>query len=319
MEGGDLQEMDNRKLYLEQGFSSLFTYCTGKLKYSEPAANRRITAARCIRENPKVYELLLKREVSLSSVALFTRILTPENSEAILKAVANKSKQEVLAYLASYKPKMRTREYVRPVVIKSKSAEPKQENLPSPEKVNSKQAASDKPRANDKAKEGIGEALGLAHTSKEQQAVDEVEYELKFRVKESFIRKLNRVKALKSKGPRIAQRFEALMDEYLRRNDPELKSRARAQRILRADEKRTRYIRQSVKDLIRKRDGLQCAFVSRDGKRCECKTSLQLDHIHPCGKGGSNQANNLCLLCPEHNRYMAEKHYGSEQMRQFTG
>jgi len=49
-----LIELDNRKLYRELGFSSLFDYCLRALKYSEGSSYRRITAARAIRDNPEL-------------------------------------------------------------------------------------------------------------------------------------------------------------------------------------------------------------------------------------------------------------------------
>ena len=47
-----LAEFDARKLYLGQGCSSLFTYCTGVLHLSEHAAYGRIEAARAARKFP---------------------------------------------------------------------------------------------------------------------------------------------------------------------------------------------------------------------------------------------------------------------------
>jgi hypothetical protein len=41
-----LMELDARRLYLQEGFSSLFTYCTESLRLSEHAASGRIEAAR---------------------------------------------------------------------------------------------------------------------------------------------------------------------------------------------------------------------------------------------------------------------------------
>jgi hypothetical protein len=47
-----LEELDRRKLYLGQGCSSLFTYCTQVLHLSEHAAYGRIEAARTARRFP---------------------------------------------------------------------------------------------------------------------------------------------------------------------------------------------------------------------------------------------------------------------------
>ena len=44
-----LMELDTRRLYLGEGYSSLFTYCTEALHLSEHAAYNRIEAARAAR------------------------------------------------------------------------------------------------------------------------------------------------------------------------------------------------------------------------------------------------------------------------------
>jgi len=45
-----LAEYDRRRLYLEDGYSSLFAYCTDALHLSESAAYSRIQAARASRQ-----------------------------------------------------------------------------------------------------------------------------------------------------------------------------------------------------------------------------------------------------------------------------
>jgi hypothetical protein len=59
-----LMEIEARQLYLGQGFSSLFTYCTGALHLSEHAAYGRIEAARAARRFPIVLELLQRGELT---------------------------------------------------------------------------------------------------------------------------------------------------------------------------------------------------------------------------------------------------------------
>lgn len=56
-----LAEFDARRLYLGEGCSSMFTYCTSMLHLSEHAAYSRIEAARAGRRFPLVLELLLIR------------------------------------------------------------------------------------------------------------------------------------------------------------------------------------------------------------------------------------------------------------------
>ena len=64
-----LAELDERRLYLGQGCSSLFTYCTQILHLSEHAAYGRIEAARVARRFPVVLELL-------AGGSIFDRALT---------------------------------------------------------------------------------------------------------------------------------------------------------------------------------------------------------------------------------------------------
>ncbi len=47
-----LAELDRRRLYLAEGYSSLFKYCTEVLHLSEHATYNRIEAARAVRRFP---------------------------------------------------------------------------------------------------------------------------------------------------------------------------------------------------------------------------------------------------------------------------
>ena len=53
-----LAELDERRLYLAEGYSSLFTYCTRVLHLSEHAAYGRIEAALVVRKYPVLLERL---------------------------------------------------------------------------------------------------------------------------------------------------------------------------------------------------------------------------------------------------------------------
>jgi 5-methylcytosine-specific restriction endonuclease McrA len=65
------------------------------------------------------------------------------------------------------------------------------------------------------------------------------------------------------------------------------------------------------------RDGGQCTYVSRDGKRCESRHRLEFDHIDPSRKHLTPTARDLRLHCATHNLLRAEQHYGREHMKQF--
>ena len=64
-----LAEIDSRKLFFKQGFSSLFDYVVRELGYSEGAAYRRIKAMKLCREIPETANRLKSGRLSLSSAS----------------------------------------------------------------------------------------------------------------------------------------------------------------------------------------------------------------------------------------------------------
>src|SRR4030095_8328371 len=64
-------ELDARRLYLGEGCSSLFAYCTQVLHLSEHAAYLRIEAARAARKWPTILELLAGGALHLTAIRWF--------------------------------------------------------------------------------------------------------------------------------------------------------------------------------------------------------------------------------------------------------
>lgn len=55
---------------------------------------------------------------------------------------------------------------------------------------------------------------------------------------------------------------------------------------------------------ILKRDGYRCQYVDhKTGKVCGAKAFLEIDHIEPRFAGGSNEPENLRVLCKNHNQF----------------
>ncbi|MBI1796960.1 MAG: HNH endonuclease [Candidatus Eisenbacteria bacterium] len=78
----------------------------------------------------------------------------------------------------------------------------------------------------------------------------------------------------------------------------------------------SRHIPAEVKRAVWERDGGQCTFVSATGHRCEARRSLEFDHIHAFARGGRATVGNIRLRCRAHNRYEAERTFGTEFTRQ---
>src|SRR5258705_3908161 len=67
-----LAEVDARQLYLEEGFSSMFTYCRRALYFAEGVAYKRIQAARAARRHPQLLEALRSEDLHLTAGGLLT-------------------------------------------------------------------------------------------------------------------------------------------------------------------------------------------------------------------------------------------------------
>ena len=81
-----LAELDARRLYLGQGFSSLFAYCTQALHLSEDAAYNRIRAARVASKWPVVLDMIADGSVTVTAVRLLSDVLTDTNHDGALFA-----------------------------------------------------------------------------------------------------------------------------------------------------------------------------------------------------------------------------------------
>ncbi|MBI3975693.1 MAG: hypothetical protein HY334_04805, partial [Armatimonadetes bacterium] len=99
-----LAELDERRLYLAEGCSSLFTYCTQVLHLSEHAAYARIEAARVVRRFPGLLDRLEDGSVNLTTVGLLAAHLTGENPQELLDMARHKSKRQVEELVARLRP-----------------------------------------------------------------------------------------------------------------------------------------------------------------------------------------------------------------------
>ena len=100
-----LVEFEARRLFLSEGCSSLFTYCTQVLHLSEHAAYGRIEAARAARRFPVLLDLLADGDLTLTAICLLAPRLTEENHQDVLVAAGHKTKREVELLVATLRPR----------------------------------------------------------------------------------------------------------------------------------------------------------------------------------------------------------------------
>jgi hypothetical protein len=81
---------------------------------------------------------------------------------------------------------------------------------------------------------------------------------------------------------------------------------------------KSRYVPAATRDAVFKRDKGRCTYVGSTGKRCDATHNLQIDHVVPYARDGTNSVGNLRLLCAQHNKLEAERVYGANAMRRFS-
>jgi 5-methylcytosine-specific restriction endonuclease McrA len=315
----NLAEVERQSVHLWAGYRSLYAYCTIKLGYSEPAAVRRIKAARLLRRFPLVKELLKSRQLNLTTVGILADVLKAKNMsssdfEKLLVESAGKSRTELLESLGRIGAvpeslaRYDLRDQVVPVFLK-KIVPNKTGYAPSGLEV------------------ALAEMYGRFDDCPNSTVVTEKRLKLTFSADPTFEGKLQKMQQLlftKHYGAAsLADIFSEAMDYYIERHYPVKKSKRTSQRqdskavssIEKHDKKtNSRYIPAKVKTEVLLRDGYQCSYVAPDGTRCDCTGGLEVDHIQPFAAGGSNEPDNLRLLCKAHNLHAAEEFYGYQKM-----
>jgi len=318
-----LAELERRKLYLPLGYSSLFEYCVVCLKYTKGTAFRRVKSVRAVTKYPETLDMLISGDLNITVLSKISDVLDESNHRDILKSIRGKSVREVEVLVSGHRPSRNIRDSVRPVSVMRRirhSAGSTAGTEPGASGPCSN--AGTEPRVSD-----TGSNAGTC--SSEDQYVLEQKLKICFAVDPDFMRKVQKIKSLLSgkypKGINFETLFRLIMEEFLERHDPERRSEKRKIRSRRSgsssgrrsrDTKApSRHIPSHTRDLVYKRDGGRCTFVSTNGRRCSCTWDLEIDHIVPYARGGDNSPGNLRLLCRRHNMMEAERAYGKDFIR----
>jgi hypothetical protein len=293
-----LMELDARRLYLGEGYSSLFTYCTQALHLAEGAAYNRIETARAARRFPTILDGLEDGSLTLTTVRLLAPHLTLENHETVLASAHHKRKQAIEQIVASLNPKPAV-----PAMIR---------RLPMPP-------------------QGVAKASAdLAPTAAEQSPVAEESCRSsrlavvaplapeRFRVQPTISRetrdKLDRVQALARHAiPNgdLTTIFDRALTLLLSELERRVCAATPSPRRRRETSDASRHIPAAVKREVWRRDGGRCAFVGRDG-RCSERSFLEYHHVLPYAAGGGATTANIELRCKAHNAHEAALFFGSE-------
>jgi 5-methylcytosine-specific restriction endonuclease McrA len=304
-----LTEVDARRLYLGQGCSSLFTYCTQILHLSEHAAYGRIEAARVARKFPAVLDLLADGSLHLTALSLLAPHLTVENHAGLLASAKHKSKREVEQLVAAVRPPP-VPSTIRKLPSRTAASLPTAGSTPEVEELKTAEALPILvPVVQPK---GIAEVKPLApeHYKVQFTASQETYDKLK------FAQDLLRHTIPSGDVAAVIDRALTLLVQELQRTRHAAVNRLRAARAS-ATRSSSRYVAAAVKREVWRRDGGQCAFVGTVG-RCTERAFLEYHHRVPFAEGGAATSENLELRCRVHNANEAERWFGSGLVREVS-
>ena len=247
-------------------------------------ASRRLRGARCINLYPKTFEMLKDGALNLSTVSEAFKVITPENKEEVLNAVAGKSIAETKEFVSEMRPEKAKKSIIRQVHVKK--AEPAPDMF---------------------SKQRLEDHYQMA-------AKTEKRFEFRFQASEEFMAEFNEVRRLLSgKYPRGLESeavFREVMAYFLKQKSPKARAERRKEREFKPSI--AKGITPALRDSVLLRDGERCTYVSsEDGKRCDCNWDLEIDHVVPAARGGENTPSNLRTLCRAHNMLHAKDTFGS--------
>lgn len=255
-----IKEIELNRGFLKLGFSSLFDYLTKHIGYSEGAAQRRIDAARLVREIPELSKKIQSGEVNLSQISILQKavrqvqkfhcqkVTTQEKTELLNKMIT-KNHSETQKAVAEY--------FDLPVID------------------------------------------GIKQTRQSNNSV-----RLELTLSQEQFEKLQQAKDLLSHvvpSGDLAQVIEYLSNKVIQQKTGSTTATV-AVKTISTSVRRHLFQKQAC-----------CQYQDPQTKqKCQSKWQLQVDHIQPKWAGGSNELENLRLLCGKHNRELYRWQVGIE-------
>ncbi len=343
-----LAEIWRRKIHIDEGYSGLYCYAEDALNLSESESALRCRVARVCGKFPGVLESLARNRMTMTVASMLSSHLTAENVGQLIADCEGLSKRKAAEYLVRIKPKEPVSSGVRRA--SSSSDTPDNGLFGSGAQRRSEDGRSSEEDQNDEPNAGRPESQRASDTSqparsssKPIEAAQPDVFNIRFPVDRVFMEKIERwgeVCGVDDVSRNFATLFEKALDIALKKKDPIQRQERRKEReakktaaavsaeteeqVPSSDEsesrpdatpessppkEHSRYIPDEARERVLERAGHQCEFVG-GSRRCQQRSGLHIDHVHPFGKQGSSDESNLRALCEVHNLRCAEQEYG---------
>ena len=306
----NLQEINARRLYASMGYSSLFEMLVHYFGLSATAAYQRTAALKLIQAVPEAQVALFNGETNLSNMAAtqgFIRKVEADEKQPlssakkseIFAAVVGKTGKEAQAIFAELNPvaslpnnkeKVLTPKHTQLLMVVE------QETLELLQEVKSL----------------LSHEIPDGNYNQIMKRMAQISVEILQKKKgrsESKTKSDGKSKTAVSTVDIKVREQQNVADDTpvnapieMEKSNFELRSESRCNR--------SRYVAKETKRKIFHRSNGRCEFVSKEGKRCESRHQLEIDHKVPWSQGGGSDENNLQVCCKSHNSFRTMETHG---------
>lgn len=298
-----IQTIEITQCFLELGYPSLFSYLTQSIGYSEGAANRRISAARLLKQCPEVASKIQSGKINLSQMALAQAAIKQEEKKSRTK-ISLQNKKEILVALEG-KNHLETQKTLlktfpdfavpKPKVMAAKNNKI-QVNLEFSEEEWEKVTNLMAQLSHKVPDQKLESALLYWAAQVEKKRTEQIEKEPR---KQATFEAENDV--VTAEAAVVKQTFDtdAAVTRQTCDADTAVKTRNKRQ-----------YISVKTKHHIFQKALRRCEYISPlTGARCSSKHYLDIEHTKPLALGGANNPENLRIMCRAHNQLLAKQMY----------
>jgi hypothetical protein len=344
-----LAEVEERRLHLKAAYGSMFSYCVSHCGMSDDEACRRIEVARLARKFPALFDRLEKGEITLTVAAMLKPYLSAANHETLFAAVAGKTTGQAREAIAELFPRPDVASLVRKLPERREDAtavpapaparapgesastnagEPAERRLdtsacPSFElsSPNSDDSSPVPPLTTERPEEAAASYRAEEQKPTHRPRVEPLaagRYRVQFTAGATLKQKLEQARDLCRHrnpsgdfAPIVEEALDLLLAKLMKQRFGVTDKPKRSGEKRRTNSTR---IPNAVRRKVLENDGLRCSFVDDQGRRCEARAFLELDHVKPRGKGGSSEVENVRVFCRAHNHLAAELEYGRKKI-----